>query len=90
MSSLLKIQIPEKEWDQNGPPEDPRSQLLVTLVVSGCMLHLEAYSRMANGGSFDGPQEMLNAIEFSADYDEVQTLTIAGREYVLIATPFRA
>lgn len=67
------------------------SRLLGTIVINGCDLHLEALAV-----SRDGDMQIwsTDAGELSALHDAVgaggpwQTVTINGREYVLIATPY--
>jgi len=91
----LCFNVPADAWEDNGPADDPKRALLAALEINGCMLHLEAHQvRPANIQQeqklLDTPDWVTAALYGSSDYDDVQTVKIGRRHYVLIATPYAA
>jgi hypothetical protein len=82
--------IADADWQAlhvNG--EDPRQHLITTININGTMMYLEAH---AVDAEIDGVQTLVNdtvadALTALSGDDPVETTTIAGRSYVLIATP---
>jgi len=94
MSKLrVSITIPLDQWEETGPEHDPKARLLAMLEVNGSLLHLEAYSvRETRYGVQLYPEFedtwAVRAIRESAEHEKVHRTKIAGRMYVLIATPY--
>ena len=80
------------------------SRLLAIIKINGAYFHLEAVEVRAGKPIHphanidvefptqeyvDAPDWIQVAIDASSDGDTVQTITIKGREYVLIATPYQ-
>lgn len=85
------ITIPDEAWAKSGSDEDETSRLLATLIINGVHMHLEAYALKP-----DQDEQTFADPEFS-DVDEcffritdtaTEKVTIMGREYVLLATPY--
>jgi hypothetical protein len=83
-----EVHIDPDEWRAVNAD---RSWLKTEIVINGVSLHLDA-AEVVRGGVQEGPGELAETV--AAVHEAVgangswQTLRIAGREYVLIATPF--
>lgn len=81
------IDIPESAWEVCVD----ESRLLAQITVNGLSMHLEAWE------VYDTKDGMQCAVQHDEDFERIfyavgadaafQTLTIRGREYVLVATP---
>lgn len=89
---MNELQIDESEWTPNDALDDPRSRMLALIYINGCPMHLEAWAVI------DGENGQEAALSEDADdYESLylavhadggfQTVEIAGREYILVATP---
>lgn len=97
-SGTVSITIPEDQWDESGYDNDPRGHLITMIKIGGCYMHLEAFAvkerKRTDGsiaqdfGDWEDSHEA-EAIMRSADYEPTHTITIKGREYALIATPYQ-
>ena len=103
-SGIVSITIPEDQWELIGFDDDGNenaSRLLATIKINGTQFHLEAVEvregERRSSVDVDAPEQeyvdapdwIQEAIAASADGEPVQTITIKGREYVLIATPYQ-
>lgn len=94
----VHVTVPEDAWrpvyepdEDDAPHIDTRAKLHATLVVNGLSMHLDAW-QIVEGSS---PQR---AVVWDDDLDAIhdavhadgpfETLTIGGREYAVVATPF--
>jgi hypothetical protein len=87
---------PAIQWDRDlkpvGPHHRPEGHLLGTLVIAGVPHHVEAFEVEER----DGCQESVLA-EHETSFAELsditqgpmRTVTIAGRPYVMLVTPFQ-
>ena len=83
-------------WERNlepvGPAERPEGHLLGTLLIASVPHHVEAFEVEERGGC---QESCLSDRETSfAELSDIaqgpmQTVTIAGRPYVLLITPFQ-
>lgn len=93
----------EFDWRPSGPPEDPNARLLATMQVVGPTghildLHVEAWAVRVNSNpdSYSYREQVADSWDDSLRdiYSGVgaeggwETLTISGREYVIIISPF--
>jgi hypothetical protein len=88
----LELTIADDAWLVAGHDDDPHARLLTVLRVNGCDLHLEAWAvEVDRDGVQRHPQDdeglgaLHAAIGAGGHFDTVE---IAGRAYVLLATPF--
>jgi hypothetical protein len=86
----LRVEIPASAW---RPAEADRSRLITTLTLNGVQLHLEAIEVMTGEGRIqrasDESDQALASIHEAVGADgHWEMLEIAGRDYVVIATPF--
>jgi hypothetical protein len=101
MLKPIKITIPEDKWEQAGW-NDPAAILYCRLQINGCDMHLEAVQVETTWNEEDGmypqwrqeavdgayEQKLIDALALCGDTDVLETVTIAGRKYVLMATSF--
>lgn len=91
----MNIKIPAHQWEECGHEENPRSRLLAGITINGCPMHLEAYevTESDDRHGLQGFVEQFGDCE-NAFYEftegAAQTVEIAGRHYVLVATPYQA
>jgi hypothetical protein len=90
-----RIIIHDDAWDDASATDDDLpigTRLLAPIIVNGIRLHVEAYEVKTDGGV----QEIADP-NFQAEWEAActfnqnsafETVTIRGREYVLIATPY--
>lgn len=88
----MHILIPVDQWEKCGSEEDPASRLLTTIYINGISMHLEAIAIEDHFNSHipvTAFQEEYEAYYRAAGADgEFTPVTIAGRQYVLFASPF--
>lgn len=81
-------------WTADGSEDDKTSRLHATISILGCQMHLKAiavvsdddYIQSAADVEFDGMvARVYDAVGGDGPWTEV---TIDGRQYVLIATPY--
>jgi len=92
----INIHIPEEAWEptgkSGGEDEDPRARLLATLIINGVSHHLEAFAvTVVNGIQEPHPRfehEYEGMCQMSQPDGQYNTVTIAGREYVIGMSPF--
>ena len=85
-----EVEILTSAWT---PTEADRSRLITTLTVNGVQLHLEAIEVRIDQGwiqrACDESDQALASIHAAVGAGgHWETLEIAGRDYVVIATPF--
>lgn len=86
------IPLKDLQWEEIGEEGDPSSRLLAHIRIGSLDMHLEAWEvenrsrpQVAKAGSMRKVDlELL--IEIMDCY--FRTITIEGREYVLVATPY--
>lgn len=94
MSLTTRINIPPGMWEETGSDDedhkDPRARLLASITINGLPMHLEAFAvvevdgiQMAADPAFQRDVEALQDMQDCA----FQTVEIAGRDYILVATP---
>ncbi len=89
--SRLTIQW-ERDLEPVGPADRPEGHLLGTLLIAGVLHHVEAFEVEERDGS---QESLLGECETSfGELSEIaqepmQTVTIAGRPYVVLVTPFQ-
>ena len=82
----------ERDLEPVGPADRPKGHLLGTLLIAGVAHHVEAFEVEERGGC---QEAVLDERETSfTELSEIvqgpmQTVTIAGRPYVLLITPFQ-
>ncbi|RPJ83870.1 MAG: hypothetical protein EHM13_06395 [Acidobacteria bacterium] len=94
---MISIDIPDSAWQANDGLADPRSRLIAPeIVINGCSLHLEAWE-VRTVDDLQVPTAAEDEGDLDALYNAVNgtgrpfsTVQIAGREYVLLATPYNA
>ena len=84
------VEIPESSWRRT---DEIGSRLITTLVVNGWPMHLEAIEVSIGGGRLQqasgATDETFAAVHSAVGADGPwETLSIGGREYVLIGTPY--
>jgi hypothetical protein len=99
VDDTIHLTIPDDAWGLAGPNYDRAARLRLTLSIGDCSLHLEAWALMPQdeeaGGDPDRLQELADRAD-SLDHlanavgarGPFETHEIAGREYVLVATPY--
>ena len=89
------------DWSDAGPDEDPGLRLLATLVINGCAMHLAAF-RVRNTDDIQEldtcTERNADLRCYERSYEDYysaatsdghwHTVEIAGKPYVLIATPY--
>lgn len=96
------IETGPEDDDNKEDPEchDPGARLLATIAIKGCTMHLEAYA-LAKECQGDSTAEQRFAPVYGEDSGAqhafytltdgaAQTVTIRGREYVLVAFPHQS
>ena len=86
----LALEIPEHEWGEVGCG---RQRLKATVILNGLDFHLDAFEVAADksGVQHAAPEldQTLVAIHEALAADgPFETLSISGRNYVVVATPF--
>jgi hypothetical protein len=85
------ISIAPSEWRANGEYQgDPRARLSTRIDINDVTLQLEAYAKSNDDDEFHVVDEELDGILTTLVGDgayPLQTTTIDGREYILLATP---
>jgi hypothetical protein len=88
------LQIPDSDWEDSGPDNDPTARLLAAITLNGCPMHLEAYAVIedATGQRFEDEAfiDQENAVLSVLVDGAARTVEINGRDYVLVATPAQA
>ena len=81
----------ELPWTSWRDTEGDASRLLTTVLINGCSMHLEAFAVETVGGVQTSltRDDDLSAIHAAVGADGPwETCRIAGREYVLVASPY--
>jgi hypothetical protein len=90
----ISITIPEKQWQPSGPDEDPMSRMLCCIVINGTPHHLEAYavtddSEEGQIAAHESFEDNVNGAYMVGEPDKAfDTVTIYGRDYILVMTPY--
>jgi hypothetical protein len=98
----MKLTIPDSYWKPNSDPDIGDARLLCAepLEINGLAMHLEAwlveaFEPLTEGGRQTNPyvdEDLRNVWHvFSSGGDageHFQTMTINGKQYVVVATPF--
>ena len=84
------VEIPASAWQ---PAAEDGSRLITTVVVNGLPLHLEAIEVSTDEygiqrGCGDADESLATIHEVVGAEGHWQTVTIGGRDYVLIASPY--
>lgn len=86
----LQVTIPLEQWEQTGDT-DPSSRLSASLVLNGVHMHVEARAVVWVDGEQtpqgDWPEDLDHLYEIGNPGNPFDTVTIMGREYVLLAFP---
>lgn len=92
----LTMSIPEDEWEQTGPAEDPRARLQTHIRINGLDMHLEVIEvkeKIRQGFLSQTPK----ALDYEPSFDHLvefagsapfETIKIGKRKYCLFATPY--
>lgn len=88
-----ELTIPEDVWRENDALDVPETCLTATITINGCEMHLEAWAVEDVGDrqlTADlGYSQALVDLRLAVNADSpFYTITIKGRPYVLVATPF--
>ena len=90
------MSIPEDEWEETGPTEDPKARLQTHIRINGLDMHLEAIEvkeKIRQGFHSQSPK----TLDFDTAFDHLvefagsapfETLKIGKRKYCLFATPY--
>ncbi|MHB8879930.1 MAG: hypothetical protein ACYC69_00310 [Thermodesulfovibrionales bacterium] len=90
------MSIPEDEWEETGPNEDPRERLQTHIRINGLDMHLEAIQvkeKILHGVISQAPK----ALDYETAFDHLvefagsapfETIIIGKRKYCLFATPY--
>ena len=88
--------IGDEEWELSGMDEDRSGRLYAELSINGYRLHLEAFAvtelgdygqQKAADASFD---DQVDAVLDQFVEGAASTVSINGRDYILVATPYQA
>jgi hypothetical protein len=87
------IPIDQIHFEPTGDEDDPRARLTAHIRIAGIDMHLEAWEVEDDS---EGNQSAKPSTVRVTDFDSLagmmdcsfETLEIAGREYVLVATPY--
>ena len=90
--------IADGEWERCGE-EFPESRLMVSIIVCGQWMFLEAYAVEKRPMKYDPETTVLKAVDPTFEdtvelfhramgLEDFQAIEIMGRQYVLIATPY--
>ena len=82
----------ERDLEPVGPAHRPESHLLGTLLIGGIHHHVEAFEVEDREGGQESvlPERETNFAELSEiAQGPMRPVTIAGRPYVLLVTPFQ-
>lgn len=89
---MPEIDVSQLKWEATGPEENRGTRLLSSIRVMGCPMHLEAWEVYFDDDGVQQskawPGDFSNIAVGIGVEDPWRTVTIDGREYVLIATPF--
>ena len=91
MMSRLPIRW-ERDLEPAGPADRPEGHRLGTLLIGGIHHHVEAFEVEERRGCQESrlPERETHFAELSEiAQGPMQTVTIAGRPYVLLVTPFQ-
>lgn len=93
-TKVIQVRFPDLQWEPNDAMDDPGAQLRgPVLVVNGLPLHMEAWAvTYDEEGMQQGAEEWVDDFEklheaVHAD-GSFSTMTLNGREYIVICTPF--
>jgi hypothetical protein len=94
LAPTFTVRVPDASWEENDGMDDPSDRLRVTLMVNGRYpMHFEAWAV-----TYDDNEMVQHLPDHDDDLDlfatavgsdgSFQTISIRGREYILLASPF--
>ena len=97
--NAIKLDIPDELWENSGPTSeedetnDPSARMFVTIQIFGVLHYLEAYAIDPDPDfqkpAYEGFEGNLDGVYMVGQPDKrFETVTIKGREYVLVMTPY--
>lgn len=91
--SWPNLTIPEDAWEPQEPDgTDPWGRILAAFTVNGHPLHLEAWAVADNQEGIqevtEYPDNLDHISAISGDGGRFRTITVKGREYMLVAYSF--